>query len=291
MNILILGASGMLGNAMIRVLSEHTDWHVYGTARSEAAKRYFHADIAELIISGVDVEQSDSLMQAFIRSRPDVVINCIGLVKQLADASDPLHAVPINTLLPHRLARMCELVGARLVHMSTDCVFSGDKGGYVESDDSDAKDLYGKSKFLGEVDYPHAITLRTSIIGHELQSAHGLVGWFLSQKGQCKGFTRAVFSGFPTVVLAQIIRDVVIPHSDLHGVYHVAANPISKYDLIGLVARVYGKQIEIVPDDGLILDRSLDASRFKSATGYIAPEWPELIETMHAYQQEAISYV
>lgn len=284
MRILILGASGMLGNAVIRVLSEKTGWQVYGTVRSEGAKRHFGRDIAERLLPGVDVEQHDSLVQAFARVRPDVAVNCVGLVKQLAEADDPLRAVPINTLLPHRLARLCELAGARLVHVSTDCIFSGEKGGYRESDPSDAKDLYGRSKFLGEAAYPHAITLRTSIIGHELQGAHGLVGWFLAQQGSCKGYTKAIFSGLPTVVLARIIRDVVIPRPDLHGVYHVAANPISKHDLLKLVAQVYGKRIEIVPDDKLVIDRSLNADRFREATGYVAPGWPELIEAMRDYQ-------
>lgn len=284
MKILVLGASGMLGNAVIRVLSEKADWQVYGTVRSEGAKRHFHPDIAGRLLAGVDVEQHDSLVQAFTRVRPDAVINCVGLIKQLAEADDPLQAVPINTLLPHRLARLCELTGARLVHMSTDCVFSGTKGAYLESDPSDAKDLYGRSKFLGEVDYPHAVTLRTSIIGHELQSAHGLVGWFLSQRESCKGYTRAIFSGLPTVELARVIRDVVIPRPELHGVYHVAAQPISKYELLKLVAQVYGRQIEVVPDDKLEIDRSLNADRFRDATGYVAPGWPDLIEEMHAYK-------
>lgn len=284
MRVLVLGASGMLGNAMIRVLSEKTDWQIHGTVRSEGAKRFFRPDIAECLLAGVDVEQHDSLLQAFTRIRPDVVINCVGLIKQLADAEDPLQAIPINALLPHRLARLCELAGARLVHMSTDCVFSGDKGGYRESDPSDAKDLYGRSKFLGEVAYPHAITLRTSIIGHELQSAHGLVGWFLSQQDRCNGYTKAIFSGLPTVALAQIIRDVVIPRADLSGVYHVAAQSISKCDLLKLIADVYGKKIEIVPSDRLVIDRSLNAARFQTETGYVAPEWPELIQLMHSYK-------
>ena len=284
MKILVLGASGMLGNAMIRVMSEKADLQVYGTVRSESSKRFFSAEIATRLLSGVDVEQHDSLMQAFIRVRPDVVINCVGLIKQLADADDPLQAIPINSLLPHRLSRLCDLTNSRLVHMSTDCVFSGEKGDYRESDPSDAEDLYGRSKFLGEVDYPHTVTVRTSIIGHELQSAHGLVEWFLLQQEQCKGFTRTIFSGLPTVVLAQIIRDVLIPHTDLHGVYHVAAQPIPKHDLLRLIANVYGKSIEIVPDDKLVNDRSLNADRFKDATGYIAPEWPELIKLMHAYK-------
>ena len=274
----------MLGNAMMRVLSEKSDWQVYGTLRSEGAKRFFSAEIAQRLIIGVDVEHYDSLIKVFATIRPDVVINCIGLIKQLSEADDPLQALPINALLPHRLARLCELSNTRLVHMSTDCVFSGEKGGYRESDPSDAKDLYGRSKFLGEVTYPHSVTLRTSIIGHELQGARSLIGWFLSQERQCKGFVKAIYSGLPTVVLAQIVRDVIIPRTDLSGLYHVAAQPISKYDLLRLVAEVYGKVIEIIPDDKLVIDRSLNADRFRDATGYLAPGWPKLIELMHSYR-------
>ncbi len=283
MKILIIGATGMLGNAMIRLLSEKVDWQVFGTVRSESAKRIFKADIGERLIFNVDVEQHDSLIKVITKIRPDVVINCVGLIKQLANAEDPLQAIPINSMLPHRLARLCELAGARLVHMSTDCVFSGERGNYSETDPSDARDLYGKSKYLGEVSYPHAITLRTSIIGHELQSAHGLVDWFLSQQARCSGYTKAIFSGVPSIVLAQIIRDVVVPRPDLSGVFHVAARPISKYDLLKLIAYVYEKQIEIIPDDKLVIDRSLNAECFRTATGYVAPEWQALIKTMHTF--------
>jgi len=284
MKVLVLGASGMLGNAVMRVLSENKGWQVFGTVRSGTASRHFPPDIAASLVAGVDVEDQDTLVRVFASVRPDVVINCIGLIKQLADGDDPLLALPINAMLPHRLARLCELAGSRLVHVSTDCVFSGSRGAYVEEDVSDALDLYGKSKFLGEVHDAHAITLRTSIIGHELQSAHGLVEWFLSQQGRCKGYRRAVFSGLPTVVLAKIIRDVVIPRPELSGLYHVAAAPISKFDWLTLVARQYNKSIEIVPDDTVVIDRSLRADRFQQASGYVADGWPELIKQMHAYK-------
>ncbi len=216
--------------------------------------------------------------------RPDVVINCAGLTKHKPEAEDPLVSIPINTLMPHRLAGLCKLVGARLIHVSTDCVFSGEKGNYSENDYADARDVYGKSKALGEVVYPHAVTLRTSTIGHELQSTYGLLDWFLSQEGRCKGYTRAVFSGLPTVVFAQVVRDVVIPRTELSGLYHVAAQPIDKFNLLKLIADVYGKTIDIVADDKLVIDRSLNADRFREATGYVAPGWPELIELMHSYK-------
>ncbi len=284
MRVLVLGASGMLGNAVLRVMHEDQSLEVFGTARSSNVPHLFSKEVAKTIITGCDVADHDALVKLFAEVRPDAVINCIGLIKQLADVDDPLITLPINAMLPHRLANLCNLVGARLVHMSTDCVFSGSKGNYKECDISDATDLYGKSKYLGEVDCPHAITLRTSIIGHELQSAHGLIGWFLSQQGSCKGFRRAIFSGLPTVVLAKVIRDIVLPRKELTGVYHVAAKPISKYDLLKLVADVYGKQIEVIPDDNLVIDRSLNAERFNLATGYVAPEWIDLIKTMHSYQ-------
>lgn len=284
MRVLVLGASGMLGNAMIRVLGEGDGLEVHGTLRSELGRQFFAPEMAGRLHAGVDVEQYDSLLAIFNRVRPQVVINCVGLVKQLAEANDPLLAVPINTLLPHRLARLCELAGARLVHVSTDCVFSGAAGNYKESDRADADDLYGRSKHLGEVNYPHAVTLRTSIIGHELQSTHGLIDWFLAQGAQCRGYTRAIFSGLPTAVLAAVVRDAVLPRPDLCGVYHVAAAPIAKFDLLKLVANVYGKAIEIIPDDRLVIDRSLDATRFREATGFVAPPWPEMIATMHVYR-------
>lgn len=284
MKIMILGVTGMLGNAMFRVLSEGDAHEVVGTARSAAAARFFAEPARRRLQFGVDVDNQDSLVRAFAAVRPQMVINCVGLVKQLADANDPLQAVPLNTLLPHRLANLCAASGARLVHVSTDCVFSGKTGGYRESDFPDADDLYGRSKLLGEVDYPHAVTLRTSIIGHELEGARSLLCWFLAQQGRVKGFTRAIFSGLPTVELARVVRDHVAPRAELHGLYHVAAQPISKHDLLQLIARAYGKKIEIEADNQLVIDRSLDASRFREATGYEAPAWPELIRRMYEFQ-------
>jgi len=284
MRVLILGVSGMLGNAMLRVFCERNDLNVFGTLRSANSGRHLPSHLSDRLVAGVDVENADSLVGVFNRVRPDLVINCIGLIKQLADANDPLLALPINSLLPHRLARMCSLAGARLVHVSTDCVFSGKKGNYKESDPSDAEDLYGKSKFLGEVNYHNAITLRTSIIGHELQSTNGLVNWFLSQERQCRGYVNAVFSGLPTVALAKLVRDVVMPRPDLTGVYHVAAQPIAKHALLKLIAEVYSKEIDIVPDGSLVIDRSLNASRFAEATGYVAPDWLDLIKLMFDYK-------
>ena len=284
MKVLVLGASGMIGSTVLRVLSEKKDWEVFGSIRDSEVNRFFTSSIIERLILGIDVEQSDSLVKVLSRIRPDIVINCAGLTKHKPEAEDPLVSIPINTLMPHRLAELCNLIGSRLIHVSTDCVFSGEKGFYNEYDYPDARDVYGKSKALGEVHYPHTITLRTSTIGHELNSTYGLLDWFLSQEGQCKGYARAIFSGLPTVVFAQIIRDVVIPRVELTGLYHVGAKPISKFDLLKLITEAYEKNIDIVQDDQLVIDRSLDSSRFKLATGYVTPEWPELIKLMHTYR-------
>lgn len=281
--VLVLGAAGMLGNAVLRLFAQSAEYEVLASARSTSALRLLPEELSDRVICGVDVEHSDSLTSLFAKARPDVVINCIGLVKQLAEADDPLAAIPINALLPHRLARLCDVAGARLVHMSTDCVFSGAKGMYTEADTSNAKDLYGCSKYLGEVDCPHAITLRTSIIGHELSGAHSLVEWFLAQQGGVKGFRRAIFSGLPTVELARVIRDHVLPHPELHGLYHVSAEPINKFDLLTLIAKAYDKTIDITPDDKLAIDRSLDSSRFRRATGYQPQPWPELVRQMREF--------
>ena len=282
MKVLVFGASGMIGSALFRVLSAKTGWQVWGTLRSADARRFFTTDQQDKLVAGVDVEKHDALVRMFARVRPDVVVNCIGLTKHHKEAEDPQLALPLNALLPHRMADLCAVAGARLIHVSTDCVFAGTKGNYGEADVPDAGDVYGKSKHLGEVDYPHAITLRTSTIGHELQSAYGLLEWFLSQQGSCKGFNRAIFSGLPNTEFARVVRDVVIPRPELHGLYHVGADPIGKYELLKLIARVYGKQIEIVRDDEFSIDRSLNSRRFNQATGYKAAAWPELIQAMHA---------
>jgi len=281
--IAVLGASGMLGNAMLRLFGESPGYDAFGTVRNGAVRRFFPACLQDRLIDGVDVTEADDLIVALSKIRPAVIINCVGVVKQLESAKDPLATLPINSLLPHRLARLGTLIGARIIHVSTDCVFSGSKGNYTEADRSDAYDLYGRSKLLGELDQPGTITLRTSIIGRELQGNHSLVDWFLSQAGPVKGYQRAIFSGLPTCELARVVRDYVLTQPDLSGLYHVSAAPIDKHTLLGEIARQYDHRIEIVADDAVAIDRSLDSSRFRQATGYQPPAWPDLIASMRAF--------
>jgi dTDP-4-dehydrorhamnose reductase len=209
------------------------------------------------------------------------VVNCVGIVKQLAAAKDPVLQISVNALFPHQLSRLCG-PRRRVVHVSTDCVFSGRTGSYREADLPDPLDLYGRSKLLGELQEDEGLTLRTSVIGHELGSEHhGLVEWFLSQRGTVRGFRRAIYSGLPTVVLAQVLVDHVLPRPELRGVYHVASEPISKHELLLLLERTYGRGTIVEPSDDVVCDRSLDSSRFRRATGWQPPPWPDLVRRMH----------
>jgi len=193
-------------------------------------------------------------------------------------------------MFPHQLARLCALCNARMLQISTDCVFSGAKGNYSETDISDATDLYGKSKFIGELGYDHTVTIRTSIVGHELQSKNSLIDWFLSQSSSCSGYTKAIFSGLPTITLAEIIHNYVIEDSKLSGIYHVASHPISKFELLNLIATEYKKQILILEDDSVVIDRSLKADKFNRATGYLPPPWPVLANHLYQHYQSLGSH-
>lgn len=281
MRILVLGATGMLGHKLVQVLGHRFD--VSGTVRGPAAVYADHPVLMTArLIGTVVAEEFDSVVQALAASRPAVVINCIGIVKQRPEAQDPLQSIRVNALFPHRLARLCQAAGARMVHISTDCVFSGQKGNYVEEDISDAEDLYGRTKYLGEVSDEGCLTLRTSIIGRELQTLYGLVEWFLGQQGRTiQGYKRAIFSGVTTQTLAEIIAEVIARRASLDGVWHVAAEPISKFRLLSLMREEYGLEVQIETDETVVCDRSLNGDRFRQTTGLVAPSWPEMIRQMH----------
>ncbi len=280
MRILIIGGAGMLGHRLVSTLGK--EFEVWATLRgavpASAPAGLFDPDRT---ISGIDVLNTDAVTDVMARIRPDAVINCVGIIKQLAAAKDPFLSISINSLLPHRLHRLCRAAGARLIHFSTDCVYSGRKGHYTEDDPSDALDLYGRSKFLGETAGEGALTLRSSIIGRELGSATGLTEWFLSQRGKrVTGYRRAVFSGFTTQEMARIVRRVLTQHQSLSGTLQVSSEPINKYDLLMLMQQAFGVDVEIEPDDTIEIDRSLDSARFRRLTGYEPPSWPQMIANM-----------
>jgi len=284
--VVVLGADGMLGHKMFQTLGERFPG-TRGTLRtSKTDPRFAGMPLlqGDAIVDGVDVMDDHGLRARLESLRPDVVVNCIGVIKQRDAAHDPIPSITINALLPHRLAGWLRPWNGRLVHFSTDCVFSGRRGRYREDDPSDADDLYGKSKFLGETrDTPNAVTLRTSIIGRELFHHKSLLDWFLAQHGPVRGFTKVIYSGVTTNHLAGVVGDVIETHRDLRGVYQVASDPIAKHDLLRLVQHAFGKHdVEIVPDDREVSDRSLDGTRFAAATGYRCPPWPALVAELAA---------
>jgi dTDP-4-dehydrorhamnose reductase len=286
MRILILGGDGMLGHQLFRRFRARHDVRVTLRLGREAyeAHRMFEQGTA---FYEIDARQTNALLQVIADLRPEAVVNAIGIVKQRSEAKEVIPSLEINSLLPHRLALMCRAVGARLVHLSTDCVFSGRKGNYCETDYSDADDLYGRTKILGEVSESHCFTLRTSMIGPELTRKTGLLEWFLAQGGQTvKGYTKSIFSGFPTSELARIVERVLVDIPTVHGVYHVAARPISKYEVLTLIRDRLHLPITIERDSTFECDRSLDATRFHRDTGYSPPPWDLMIDDMASHMAE-----
>ena len=283
MRVLIFGAGGMLGHKLMQELS--ADHEVFGTTRGETAaleKLRPHGNV----ITGVSVEDQESIRRAIRETRPDVVVNAIGIIKQLPDSKNVITTLTVNSIFPHRLAELGREFGFRLISVSTDCVFSGSRGNYSEHDVPDAIDLYGKSKNLGEVVGENCLTLRTSIIGHELGTAHSLVDWFLSNRGgEVKGFANAIYSGFPTIVFAAIIDNLIRNRPELSGLYHVSSEPINKYDLLILINEAYAANVKIERDEEFRIDRSLDSTKFRSETGFKPPGWTEMIASMAADAQ------
>ncbi len=286
MRLLILGGDGMLGHQLLRHFGGRYDVRVTLRLGPEVYSRYGLFD-REKAFFGVDARREDSISHVIEQFRPDAVVNVIGIVKQRAEAKEVIPSLEINSLLPHRLALLCRTVGARLIHFSTDCVFSGRRGNYRETDQPDAEDLYGRSKLLGEVSESHCLTLRTSMIGPELSRKTGLLEWFLSQRGKTvKGFTKAIFSGFPTSELAHIVELVLMKVPAIHGLYHVAAEPISKYELLTLIRDRLRLPITIERDVTFDCDRSLDAGRFRKDTGYCSPSWDAMVNDMVSHMTE-----
>jgi dTDP-4-dehydrorhamnose reductase len=279
--ILVVGATGLIGSTIFNYLSKNEKFVVYGSIRDSAAKAFFRPDFSKFILVNSEASDFRKWNQIFEDIKPDMVINCLGITKHLEGGNNPLVVIPINSYFPHFLDLLCKRFGARFVHISSDCVFSGSKGGYLETDVADATDFYGRSKALGEINEGPGLTLRTSTIGHELNSAFGLLDWFLGEEGSCQGYRKAYFSGLPTIELAKIIENFVVPRPELCGLYHVGAKKISKFDLLVQIAREYGKKIEIIPSSVFTIDRSLNSDRFYKATGYKPPSWTQLIKEMH----------
>ncbi len=280
MRLLILGGNGMLGHKLVQVLGARHD--VWTTIRSSFADvdRFGIFD-RDRIIENVDVTDLASVRRAIKTARPDVIINAAGVIKQLPTSDDVINTLSINSIFPHHLAQMSDEFGFRLICISTDCVFDGKRGNYAETDEANALDLYGRSKNLGEITSGNAVTLRTSIIGRELGTAHSLVEWLLTSRGgKVKGYANAIYSGFPTVVFADIIESLIVEHADLRGLYHVSSGPVSKYDLLVSINKYFDTGVEIERFEDFRIDRSLDSGKFREATGFKPQPWNEMIALM-----------
>lgn len=282
MRILIIGGSGMLGHQLWRQL--HARHETWVTLRRPAA--FFKSSglfEADRVIQDFDAANTASLLAAFAKAKPEVVINCAAVLNKTNDQEAALQALRINGVLPHELARFCALVNARFIHISTDGVFSGKKGNYQETDVADATDLYGKTKSLGEVIAPHCLVVRTCIIGRELGECKSLLEWFLGQEGQTiKGFKHAIFTGFTTLALARILEEIIVRWPELSGLYHIAGDPISKFDLLCYAKRAFKWNGTIHPEESLQCNRSLDSGKFTMRTGFVAPSWEEMLAELSA---------
>ncbi|MCJ7538114.1 MAG: SDR family oxidoreductase [Desulfobacterales bacterium] len=279
MRILILGGDGMLGHQLFKHLSKKHEVKV--TLRQNlSVYEKFNLFFPENTFAGIDVRLTDQLSEVFGEFQPQAIVNAVGIIKQRLTSRESIPSLEINSLFPHRLAILCKAIGARMIHLSTDCVFSGTKGNYREEDPSDAVDLYGKSKYLGELNEQHCITLRTSMIGRELYRKKSLLEWFLAQKGSIKGFKKAIFSGFTTQELSRIIEMILKQNPTASGIYHVSSDPISKCDLLFLINKRLKLPIKIIPDESFVCDRSLDSSRFRQEFNYNPPPWEKMVEEL-----------
>lgn len=281
MKVLVLGATGMLGYSLFKNLDAYEHLDVYGSARNISKnKKYFQNSVNKLLVCE-DANDIDLLNSVINKLMPDVVINCIGLIKQHEQSKNHEVVIKINSLLPHAIAKICDKANCKLIHFSTDCCFDGRLGNYTELDAPNSIDLYGRSKILGEIDYNPHLTLRTSIIGHELSSDLSLIDWFLSQKNTVSGFSKAIFSGLPTSYIAELLATQILPMESLTGLYHLSGDPIDKYSLLNLVSEIYGKNIEINEDKSIEIDRSLDSSRLRRKVLIPPQTWPDLIDHMY----------
>lgn len=269
----------MLGHQLLMLLREHHDVKV--TLRQEfAAYRNFPQFTPENSFSGVDVRVSDRVLAVLSDFHPHAVVNAVGIVKQRPEGLEVIPNLEINALLPHRLWLICRAIGARFIHISTDCVFSGLRGHYREDDRPDPVDIYGHSKLLGEVAERGAITLRTSIIGLALARNTSLIDWFLLQDKRVAGYRNAIFSGFTTKELSRVMQSLLEQYPDASGLYHLSSSPISKYELLVQLKSRLGRSLEIVPDDEIRIDRSLDSSRFRGQFNYSPPSWSEMLDEL-----------
>lgn len=290
MKVLIFGGNGMLGHKLVQAWQNRFD--VYTTIRKSFAElEYLQIFERNKTFDNVEVENFASIVKIIDEVQPDVIVNAIGIIKQLPTSKNIVKTLEVNSIFPHKLAEICQARKIRFITISTDCVFNGKKGNYTEEDISDAEDVYGKSKNLGEVIGENCLTIRTSIIGREIETSHSLVDWFLSNEGgKVKGFTKAIYSGFPTIVLADILANLIENHPNLSGLYQISSNPIDKFSLLQIIREAYNVTILIETDTNFEIDRSLNCDKFKNVTGFSPKSWKEMIRLLAEDSQKYSFY-
>ena len=285
MKILILGSSGLLGNTITKYFLQKEDINIFATLRDHTKLKLFKKKYHKNFLIINDILDCGELKKTFKKIKPDILINCLGITNKqtLLNPKQIENCISINSLLPHMLQRLCSEIGIRLIHLSSDCVFSGSKGFYSENDIPDPPDIYGKSKLLGELNYENALTIRKSVIGHELGTKKGLLEWFLDQQNSVHGYKNVVFSGITVLELARVIDAYILPRRDLRGVLNLSGEAISKFDLLKNIAHVYKKSIEIIPNETIQINRTLNGSQFNNLTGYKLKSWSSLIRSMYEF--------
>lgn len=285
MRVLVLGATGMLGHTVYRFLnSTNNKIKCYGTIRNKKDKKFFNDHLSQNLRIFDDFNNLNKLEKFIRKINPEIILNCIGLIKQRDNSENQLEAVFVNSLLPHQISKVCNDIGIRFIHFSTDCVFSGSKGNYKESDLPDARDIYGLSKLMGEINDENNLTIRTSIIGHELKNSLGLLEWFLKEKDEIRGYSKAVFSGLTTLEISRFLLNHILRNNKVCGVYHLASEPITKLKLLKIINKVYRSKKNIISSSSLKINRSLDSSRLIEVTKYQVPNWEVMIKDLYRWK-------
>jgi dTDP-4-dehydrorhamnose reductase len=273
MKVLILGAGGMLGFTLLNYLNTKKNITLFGTIRNKSLNK----NLARKILNDVDAKKFSLLAIKIGKISPDVVINCVGIVKSEVE-DNVKNVTKINSKLPNFLNKLSKKLSFRLLHISTDCVFSGKKYKYSEKNLPDPIDFYGKSKLMGEFKSNKNIVIRTSIIGHEIKHKRGLLEWFLKQNSTISGYSKAYFSGLTTLELSKIIYEKFLFNIDLTGLYHISGKRINKYTLLKKISKIYNKNTPIKKDNTFKIDRSLNSSKFIKRTNYKKKSWDKMIK-------------
>jgi len=285
MKIIILGSNGLVGNTITKYFFERENYQIIPILRDYSKLKLFHKKFHQNFLVIENILNYPETEKIFKSINPDILINCLGITNKeiLNNPFKVEKFITINSLFPHWLQRICSDLGARLIHLSTDCIFSGNKGFYSENDIPDPPDIYGRSKLLGELNYENTLTIRKSVIGHELITKKGLLEWFLDQTNFVQGYKNVIFSGITVLELARLIDNYIIPRSDLKGILNISGESISKFDLLKILAQVYDKSIEIIPNESMKINRTLNGSQFNKLTGYKISSWSSLIKSMYEF--------